>query len=84
MGDSVLGVDAHDGRKPMTCFIRDISELGARLMLTQDAILPDEVTILVGNVTHRARVAWRKGDQIGVEFLEIEEIVSSDPLTNSD
>jgi len=82
MGDYVLQVDARDGREPMTCFIWDISEAGARLTYTQDARLPDEVAILIGNVTHRARVVWQKGDQIGVEFLEMEELPSSDPLSS--
>ena len=73
-GRYVLRVDACDGREPITCSVWDISIVGARLTLPQDMALPAEVAILIGNVTHRARVVWHKEGQIGVEFLEPDEL----------
>ena len=70
IGHHVLRIDAHDGREPHSCAVWDMSEGGARLVLTIDVKLPDEVTVLIGNVTHRARVVWAKDGQIGVEFLD--------------
>ena len=69
VGRYLLQIDACDGRKPIQCSVRDISMNGASLKLSENAELPAEVTILIGNVTRRARIAWRKWDQIGIEFL---------------
>jgi PilZ domain-containing protein len=80
MKNSALRIDACDGRPPITCFIWDISESGARLTLCQNVKLPSDIAILKGNLTYRARVVWQKEDQIGVEFLEIEEPAGTDGL----
>jgi hypothetical protein len=70
IGHHVLRVGLANGREPITCVVWDMSEEGARLVLSEDAELPAEVTVLIGNVTHRARVVWSKDRQIGVEFLD--------------
>ena len=64
-----LHVDAGDGRAPIECSLCNVSMNGAALKLSADLELPPEVTILIGRVTRRARVAWRRWGQIGVEFL---------------
>lgn len=69
-GRYVLRVDPCDGQEPLTCRVWDISLSGARLTLPHDVTLPAEVTILIGNVTHRARVVWQKKAHVGLEFIE--------------
>lgn len=82
-GQYVLRVDAGEGREPMKCLIWDISEAGARLTLTEKARMPDKMVALIGNVTRPIRLVWQNGDQIGIEFLEVEDdVASSDELLN--
>lgn len=69
VGHRRLQVDPCDGRQPIDCLVWDMSVNGARLTLSHNVPLPPEVSVLIGNVTHRARVVWRKDPQIGVEFL---------------
>ncbi|MBX9841157.1 MAG: PilZ domain-containing protein [Xanthobacteraceae bacterium] len=54
--------------------IADISERGAKLVLSSPENLTQEFTLLLspdGFIQRRCRSAWRSGDQIGVEFTEI-------------
>ena len=81
-GDYVLRVDSGEGREPMKCTILDISEGGARLTLTENLTLPDEMAALIGNVTRPIRLVWRNGNQIGIEFLATKDTVASDDLLN--
>jgi hypothetical protein len=50
--------------------IKDISELGARLLLDEDAVPPDEFDVieLTAGRLHEARVVWRAEPYIGVAF----------------
>ena len=76
-----LLLDRSDGHKPMKCFIWDISEGGARLRLTENSdSMPDKMLARIGNVSKPLRLVWRKQDEIGIEFLETEEIATVDPL----
>ena len=54
----------------MDCLVRDISANGAKLMLAQALALPDvfELAIPQKGETFRARLSWRRGDEIGVAF----------------
>jgi hypothetical protein len=70
VGHRRLQLDPCDGRRPVDCLIWDMSLSGARLTLAQNIPLPPEVAVVIGNVTHRARVVWRKDPQIGIEFLQ--------------
>jgi hypothetical protein len=81
-GDYVLRVDTGEGHGPLKCFIWDISEGGARLTLTEKVRMPDKMAALIGNVTRPIRLVWHNGDQIGIEFLEVEEVAGSDDLLN--
>ena len=72
IGPYLLRIDPCDGRQTITCFVWDMSEGGARLKLAENAPLPNVISVLIGNVTRPARVVWRKDDQIGIEFLEID------------
>lgn len=55
----------------LDCTIRDLSEGGARLIIDHAITLPAEFRLV--NVsdgeTRDVRVAWRRGDQVGVGFL---------------
>src|SRR5712692_7234355 len=70
IGRHLLHIDAGAGLPPLICFLWDISEGGARLQLQNDVTLPPEVSLIIGNVTRRARVVWRNGIQLGVAFLQ--------------
>jgi hypothetical protein len=81
-GDYMLRVDTGEGREPMKCFIWDISEGGARLTLTEKVRMPDKMGALIGNVMRPIRLVWHEGDQIGIEFLEMEVATGTDDLLN--
>ena len=58
-------------RWPMPCVLLDISQNGARLsMPAQD--FPDEFQLLVESeaLSRRCLVVWRRGDEVGVDFLD--------------
>ena len=52
------------------CLIRDISETGARLELSESVIIPYEIDLHIPKKgeTFRARVQWRHGDGVGIAF----------------
>ena len=54
----------------MDCLVRDISPTGAKLMLAEGLAIPDmfELVIPQKGKTFRARLSWRRGDEIGVAF----------------
>lgn len=58
------------GASSMDCLIRDLSEHGARLELTDTAILPEvfDLYILHKDTTYRSTVRWRNGGSFGVTF----------------
>ncbi len=61
-----------DGDEKIPCLIRNISEGGARLALSNAHSLPSEFTLTIvhrGQMYH-ARTVWRSMTEAGVEFLE--------------
>lgn len=58
------------GASSMDCLIRDLSEHGAKLELTDTAILPEvfDLYILHKDTTYRSHVRWRNGGHFGVTF----------------
>ena len=72
-GHYLLQIDARDGRDPIQCCIRNISLGGACLELSEKRELPNEVTLIIGNVTHQAKIVWRRWNQIGIVFVEERE-----------
>ena len=54
----------------LECVIRNMSDLGALLMLNPVG-LPDEFTLVIKPemVKRACRVAWRLADKIGVQFV---------------
>ena len=69
-GRYTMRLDPADGREPMVCTLLDFSVTGVRLDLPGDVKLPDEVKVLVGEISHNCRIVWRKGTTIGVDFVD--------------
>lgn len=67
-------------RSSIDCLVRDISEEGAKLIFSDTVVIPDLVELYIPNKDefHRARVHWRVGGEIGVQFEP--ETVSSPSL----
>jgi hypothetical protein len=65
-----MRLDPCDGRSPMDCALLDHSVTGARLQLPEDVALPDQVQVLIGALAHSARIVWRQGTTIGLDFVE--------------
>ncbi|MEM1198173.1 MAG: PilZ domain-containing protein [Pseudomonadota bacterium] len=59
-------------RHHVPCVIRDISEGGARIQTPHAKEVPDYFELLNGDqkLDTWCEVRWRKGDQIGVRFLD--------------
>ncbi len=65
-----MRLDPCDGRGPLTCALLDYSVTGVRLELPEDVTLPAQVQVLVGELSHNARIVWRKGTTVGVDFID--------------
>jgi hypothetical protein len=54
----------------MDCIVRDVTEKGARLQVSESVALPDTFELYLPNKDEhfRAQAMWRKGDQIGVSW----------------
>ncbi len=58
----------------LACLIRDLSDKGARIVFSDTVTLPDIVELYIPqrDQTLRARVQWRRNDEIGLAFPEAE------------
>jgi uncharacterized small protein (DUF1192 family) len=68
----------YDCRKSgaMDCMIRDLSESGARIVLSETVALPEviEIDIPQRELRRRARVVWRRNDEAGLSFSQAENM----------
>jgi hypothetical protein len=57
-------------RSETACLVRDLSEDGARIVLSQTITIPDviELQIPQRQQTLSARVQWRRADEVGLSF----------------
>lgn len=57
-------------RGACNCLIRDLNADGARIIFSEAIALPDVVNLHIPqkDQTLRARVSWRRGDEIGLAF----------------
>ena len=64
------------------CYSRDFSSEGARLEISAGAVLPDNIHLYfpLKQATFRARVRWRRANEIGVVFEAPEMTPPSDPV----
>jgi hypothetical protein len=65
-----MRLDPCDGRAPINCALLDYSVTGVRLQLPEHVALPEQLQVLVGELSHNARIVWRKGTTIGVDFID--------------
>lgn len=58
------------GAASMDCVIRDLSETGARLELSETSTLPEVFDLHIPNkdATLRSSMCWRRGGEVGVTF----------------
>jgi hypothetical protein len=55
-----------------SCTVLDVSDGGARIMLSSQTCVPDEFWLVLtrdGTRRRRCQVAWRSDDQIGVSYV---------------
>ncbi|KQT13808.1 hypothetical protein ASG40_19655 [Methylobacterium sp. Leaf399] len=62
----------NNGSSSMDCLVRDLSASGARLAISQTAILPEsfDLYIPVKEKTYRSSLRWRRSDGIGITFMD--------------
>ena len=65
-----MRLDPCDGRAPIMCVLLDFSVTGVRLELPDNVPMPDDVKVLIGDLSHNARIAWRKDATVGVDFID--------------
>jgi hypothetical protein len=70
-------------RGAMSCLVRDLSGEGARIIFSEAVTIPDMINLHIPqkNQTMRARVTWRRGDEIGLGFSAADPV--ADPLPDS-
>lgn len=64
-------IDTGDGTPPRECFLADVSEGGARVLLKKREDLPDRFILRIGPIgaaPRLCRVVWREGAELGLEF----------------
>ena len=68
-------------RGALACLIRDLSEKGARIVFSDTVTLPDVVDLYIPqrDQTLRARVEWRRNDEIGLGFTATERTAEAPP-----
>jgi hypothetical protein len=54
------------------CLVRDVSDRGARLELSENVVIPDLIELYIPKKeeTHHARVLWRHDNEVGVAYVE--------------
>jgi PilZ domain len=57
-------------RGALSCLIRDLSDEGARIIFSESVTIPDVVNLHIPqkDQTLKAKVTWRRGDEIGLGF----------------
>jgi PilZ domain len=57
-------------RSSVDCLVRDVSGTGAKLVFSSAVSIPEFVELWLSNKedVRRARVQWRRGDEVGVTF----------------
>jgi hypothetical protein len=68
-------------RSAIDCLIRDISDQGARIIFSGAVNVPDVVDLYIPQKeqTIRARVQWRRGDEVGLAFPQPETARPASP-----
>ncbi len=73
-------IEYGNGQASIECLIRDLSESGARIAVSESVTLPDHFRLFVPKTNRwiSAQSRWRRGNLIGVSFdTEIAEVSSA-------
>jgi hypothetical protein len=65
-------IDVGDGSQPRDCTVLDVSEDGARIMVSSPAKLPKEFWLVLSKDTTRRRhcqMVWRSDTEVGLKYL---------------
>jgi hypothetical protein len=67
-------------RGGMACLVRDLSDKGARVIFSDTVALPEMVDLHLPQrgLKLRARVKWRRQDEIGLSFVESDRVPAAD------
>jgi hypothetical protein len=65
-------------RTEIACMVRDLSEDGARIVLSQTIPIPDVIELQIPQRDEMvaARVQWRRADEIGLAFAKADAAAS--------
>jgi PilZ domain len=65
-------------RTEIACMVRDLSEDGARIVLSQTIPIPDVIELQIPQREEMvaARVQWRRADEIGLAFAKADDAAS--------
>ncbi|WP_029032805.1 PilZ domain-containing protein [Salinarimonas rosea] len=63
------------GAVTVDCVVRNISDTGAKIDLSEGVTLPEHFEIVIPqmNAVHRAELRWRRGSEAGIAFLDAAE-----------
>jgi hypothetical protein len=66
-------------RGVMSCLVRDLSDDGARIIFSEGVTIPEAINLHIPqrDKTFRAKVTWRRGDEIGLALIAAEEVAAS-------
>jgi len=66
-------------RGVMSYLVRDLSDDGARIVFSQSITLPEKVNLHIPqrDKTFRAKVKWRRGDEMGASALAAEAVAAT-------
>ena len=65
-----------EGSYTVKCQIRDLNEKGARIRVSSQQFLPEELYLIVtrDHLAHKSRLVWRRGEEVGLQFLSSEDV----------
>lgn len=63
-------VVSSDGLTRLAVSVTNLSQSGARLVLTEQANLPPTFTLLFSHAIQPCRLVWRQDDRAGVNFMD--------------
>src|SRR5215210_6673968 len=74
-------INFNNSQSTLHCLIRNLSDTGAKLIVSAAVTLPECFDLIIPqkSVTRRARIAWRRGEEIGVRFEDASPSDRSDP-----
>src|SRR3954451_11179854 len=71
----------NNGQSTLDCVIRNLSDKGAKLTVSAAVTLPECFDLIISqkSVTRRGRIAWRRGEEVGVRFQDASPSECSGP-----